>query len=496
MSEPQIRAFAQGGVGMGRKLLWCVVLSSCLACDRQEIGDEPVRDAALGMADAGGECVVEPEICDGIDNNCNGAVDDLVTDDQGPCTAGIGACRRDGEERCVRGGLVCNATPGDPSAERCYDEDNDCDGRLDEGGVDCTTDEVGVCAQGLTRCEGLNAVCEPVAAPESEKCDGLDNDCDGEIDNLADAVCCAEGDGEAPCNGCPAGVRVPTGWLCIPAGTFTMGSPADEPSRYQRPEDERRFVETQREITISRPFLITATEITQGRWFTLFDNKPSENWGRGVPCDDCPVDSVSWFEAAAYANTLSYLEGATQCYEAMCVGRVGEPGAEGYGCHPYVRSAGVECDGYRLPTEAEWEYAARAGTTTAWWRGDAVGDLAAVGWYEANAGAPRETQPVGLKPANAWGLYDVHGNVHEWVHDWYAQYDEDTVDPIGGAGEPDPEGDEPPSNVAYTRGYRGGSVRSETVMTRAAHRGAGGPHYQSGGIGFRVVRTVHAPGPE
>ena len=258
-----------------------------------------------------------------------------------------------------------------------------------------------------------------------------------------------------------------------------------------------RIVEPQREIAISRPFLISATEITQTQWFELFGNKPSENWGRAGACDDCPVEFVAWFEAAAYANTLSYLEGAAQCYVAMCTGRAGETGAEGYGCHPYVSFAGVECDGYRLPTEAEWEYAARAGTTTAWWRGDTVEDLADVGWYEANTGPPRETQEVALKMSNPWGLYDVHGNVYEWVHDWYHfEYDEGLVDPIGAPGVPDPNGDEPPSNVAQIRVYRGGSIRSDPVETRSAYRNRGGPHYRSGGIGFRVVRTVLVPGPD
>jgi formylglycine-generating enzyme required for sulfatase activity len=287
--------------------------------------------------------------------------------------------------------------------------------------------------------------------------DGLDNDCDGEVDN------------GPPCNGCPAGTRVPDGWACIPAGTFTMGSPDDEEGR-----DDREG--PQHQVAIGAPFLMMTTEVTQAQWTAVFDNRPSVDHGRGEPCAECPVENVNWWEAIAYANALSRAANLPECYQPP--GCLGVAGVD-LRCDRRldIGFVGVDCRGYRLPTEAEWEYAARAGTETRFWSGDAEADLARVGWYSSNSAidGSHQTHPVGGLPANPWGLFDVHGNVWEWVYDWYGAYDAaDQEDPLGAEG-------------GSNRVLRGGSFFLTAGFARSAYRSYGGPGHRNRHIGFRLV---------
>ena len=165
--------------------------------------------------------------------------------------------------------------------------------------------------------------------------------------------------------------------VLIPAGTFQMGSPVSEPGheRYEGPRHQ---------VTIRRPFYLGKYEVTQAQWTAVMGTNPSQFSN----CDTCPVDSVSWDDTQAFLRELNR--------------RVqGQP--------------------YRLPTEAEWEYAARAGTSTAYSFGAGEQQLGLYAWYADNAGG--KTHPVGGKRPNAFGLYDVHGNVKEWVQDcWNETY--------------------------------------------------------------------------
>ncbi len=158
----------------------------------------------------------------------------------------------------------------------------------------------------------------------------------------------------------------------IPAGTFLMGDIQGVGYGDELPVHE---------VTLTKDFYIGKYEVTQAQWEAVMGNNPS--WFSSCG-GDCPVEWVSWEEAQAFVEALNALEGTTA---------------------------------YRLPTEAEWEYAARAGTTTSYAFGDDENRLDDYAWTRDNSG--RRTQPVGQKKPNLWGLYDIHGNMFEWVQDWY-----------------------------------------------------------------------------
>jgi formylglycine-generating enzyme required for sulfatase activity len=239
---------------------------------------------------------------------------------------------------------------------------------------------------------------------------------------------------------------------------FRMGSPADELGR--SPDETLHFVVLGRQIE-SAP-----TEVTQAEWDAVMPaaTNPSDFLGANRP-----VDSLTWLEACAYANARSLSDGLTPCYTI-----VGEQVTWDH-----------DADGWRLPTEAEWEFLCRAGTETAFAGGPitalyCIDDpvLAASGWYCANAGAG--THDVGGKAPNGAGLLDMHGNVREWCWDWYGDLTADiALDPVG------------PTDGTQ-RVCRGGSWYYSSQDCRSAARGKFYPDSRDNTVGLRVVRTVAA----
>ncbi len=248
----------------------------------------------------------------------------------------------------------------------------------------------------------------------------------------------------------------------IPSGRFTMGSPADEAGRYDRegPQHEVRF---------AKGFWLGETEVTQAQWRQVMGDNPSHFSACG---DDCPVENVNWYQAMAFTNKLSALAGLEECFELA--------GEE-------VTFRGPSCSGYRLPTEEEWEYAARAGTSTAYWSGSTESDLARVGWYSGNS--DRKTHAVKDKAqANAWGLHDVHGNVWEWtLSPWIDAHAGRSgginVDPL----RPDAAATAP---GGVGRVVRGGGYWSTARSARSACRVSGDPDDRNQNQGFRVLLPV------
>ncbi|MBN1592026.1 MAG: formylglycine-generating enzyme family protein, partial [Candidatus Coatesbacteria bacterium] len=247
----------------------------------------------------------------------------------------------------------------------------------------------------------------------------------------------------------------------VPAGAFLMGSSIWE-SGHNVDEGPQRTVNVS-------AFEMSETEITQYVWEDVM------RWnGSYYSGDDLPVEEVTWFDCVSFCNELSREHGYAECYTISNIAYDGN----------HIVSAEVSCDfdpdGYRLPTEAEWEYACRAETNTRYYNGNIDAELSIVAWFQENSGDV--THPVGQKEPNSWGLYDMHGNVWEWCWDWY--------DSGYYAAQPDPDTDPTGSANGSERILRGGSKIDDAWICRSAYRNSSGPSYQWSNVGFRIVRSM------
>ncbi|HZR18048.1 MAG TPA: formylglycine-generating enzyme family protein [Verrucomicrobiae bacterium] len=239
----------------------------------------------------------------------------------------------------------------------------------------------------------------------------------------------------------------PTNLVFIPPGTFMMGSPSNEVDR--EPFYPIIVEGPQTAVTISKGFWMGKYLVTQLEYLEVMGNNPSSFVGAMNP-----VETVSWFNATNYCGRLTQSERAA--------GRISTNSV------------------YRLPTEAEWEYACRAWTSTRFSYGDDPGytNLTQYAWFDVNSGAT--THPVGQKLPNPWGLYDMHGNVAEWCQDWYAPYPGGmALDPQGPA-------------TGSTHSARGGPWFRTASNFRSAWRNAASPDTM-GAAGFRIVLVPGKP---
>jgi formylglycine-generating enzyme required for sulfatase activity len=262
----------------------------------------------------------------------------------------------------------------------------------------------------------------------------------------------------------------PNNMVPVYGGTFMMGSHEDEPWRYD--------VESRHQVTLSS-FYMGKYPVTQREYLEIMGTNPSFFIG-----DNLPVENVNWYDAIVFCNKLSMIEGLTPAYS---INGSADPAAWGFvprrWDEPWTAVQIVTgSNGYRLPTEAQWEYACRAGTTTPFSTGDNITtDQANYNGnhpYNGNpAGLYRErTTEVGIFAPNAWELYDMHGNVWEWCWNWYDEYSiEAQNDPVG-------------ASSGSNRVHRGGSSYNDAQYLRSAYRGGEYPSYQGNGVGFRFVR--------
>ena len=226
-----------------------------------------------------------------------------------------------------------------------------------------------------------------------------------------------------------SGVNIAFAWC--PPGSFQMGGTVHDA---EKPVHK---------VTLTKGFFMGIHPVTQAQWKAVMTSNPDPSHFKGA---NRPVEQVSWTDAAEFCAQLTAI----------------------------LKGRGLLKDGMeiRLPSEAQWEYSCRAGTTTDYWCGNSEADLARAGWYNGNSGS--QTRPVGEKEANPWGLYDVHGNVWEWCSDWYGPY--------AASDQSDPQG----NSNGDARVLRGGSWALNPVDCRAAYRYRNAPANRDDYIGFRA----------
>ena len=225
--------------------------------------------------------------------------------------------------------------------------------------------------------------------------------------------------------------------MLIPAGKFLMGSPAGEAKT-----EKESALETQHKVTISEPFYLGKFELTQAQYEKVMGVNPS-----GAKGDNLPVHNVSWQDAQDFCAKASRLVNRT----------------------------------VQLPTEAQWEYACRAGTTSAYYSGNSIADLDKIGWHHGNSGG--KLHPCGELRPNAWGIYDMHGNIREFVRDLFADAPlADATDPTG------PKEGDPKNHVV-----RGGAYTANAATALNCRAAVRRPTESLGNTGFRIMVSVTPP---
>jgi len=443
-----------------------------LACGEQKVDSaEPSGELSGTDADEDGFYSVETggDDCDDFNPDIYPGANDSVGDDRDQDCDGVDGVDADGDgyASTESGGTDCDdaqaeRNPG--AADICGDDlDNDCDGSVDEGTawyLDEDGDGYGVQGSMVESCN----------APSNHVDNGQDCD-DASSDHTLVGDRCG-----------PHGISM----MYVPPTTYIMGSPEEEVGRENN--------EDQHQVTLSKGFYMMTTEVTQAQFSTVLGSNPAAFGPNGTERNcglDCPIESMTWYEAAYMANLLSQAEGLQECYSCS-------EGNDGWFCssamNPHI------CSGYRLPTEAEWEWAARSGTEKGFWTPGGGSDLVSgteydcapdlvlqdgtllrdIGWFCVNNDQPGQpnygVKPVAQKMPNGFGLYDMHGNAWEIMNDFYDSYEASYVptDPVGPT-----EGD--------TKIARGGFWNINPAFVRVGFRGDiyPGDRYNTGG--FRLV---------
>jgi formylglycine-generating enzyme required for sulfatase activity/ribosomal protein L40E len=249
----------------------------------------------------------------------------------------------------------------------------------------------------------------------------------------------------------------------IPGGRFYMGS-------HDSDEYLRNNEHPQHKVVIGQNLFIGVYPVTQKQFQELMEYNPSMITDN----EECPVEWVTWFSAVEFCNKMSEVESLQPYYAMKAIRRRSNGAIEG------AKVTILGGDGFRLPTEAEWEYACRAGSISPWCFGDQVLDVGIYAWYYDNS--TMETHPVGQRKPNSWGLYDMHGNVMEWCYDWYNEFQYQQC----GEEEENPTG--PEDGAAKV--LRGGAWQFGAEATRCAYRNSSAPEAIAGVIGFRICRNA------